>query len=259
MRIWLGFGLLLLLSDVAMAADHSQRWYFMWGYNRALYQNSDIHFKGDGYDFTLLDVKGDDLPSSFDWKYLFPDVTIPQTVSKVGYYLDKNHRISFGVDHMKYRVRVDQSVKKTGLDYLGGSGDGSAATEQLLSSSYLKYEHSDGLNYINLGLDSLDSVWRSGSLEFSTFYGLDVGFVLPRSNVTLGPNNARYDEFHLAGYGAAVSVGVVLDLGKNWFVQFAAKQGVLVMDDVRTTSSSADSASQNIVFLQSYLAAAYLF
>ncbi|MDQ7015167.1 MAG: hypothetical protein Q9N68_02200 [Gammaproteobacteria bacterium] len=253
------FGIgLFFYSNLVLSADHSQRWFVMWGYNRAIYQNSDIHFKGDDYDFTLLDVKADDVPSTFQWNYIFPDITIPQNNAKIGYYLDKTHRVSFAVDHMKYRVRPNQSVKMTGLDHFSNSGDGGSVSEQVLSKDYLKYEHTDGLNYINFGLDSLTPFWSNSAWALSTFYGLDVGLVLPRSNVTLG-NNARYDEFHLAGYGASVSVGMVLDFGADWFVQLAAKQGVLLLPDVRTTKDSSDSAAQNIEFVQMYLSAAYLF
>ena len=36
-----------------------------WGWNRAAFSNSDIHFKGNGYDFVLHKVVAHDRPSEF--------------------------------------------------------------------------------------------------------------------------------------------------------------------------------------------------
>ena len=76
--------LIVSSSNPSFAADHSGQWFFLWGYNRAAYDESDIHFRGNDYDFILKDVKADDYPSRFRWKYVFPDVTIPQTNIRFG-------------------------------------------------------------------------------------------------------------------------------------------------------------------------------
>ena len=38
--------------------------FFYWGYNRSAYTNSDIHFWGDGYDFTITAVRAKDEPTT---------------------------------------------------------------------------------------------------------------------------------------------------------------------------------------------------
>lgn len=54
-----------------------------WGGNRGYYTKSDIRFRGEGYDFTLHDVKAHDVPKGWHIDYVNPGrMTIPQTNAK---------------------------------------------------------------------------------------------------------------------------------------------------------------------------------
>ncbi|MGZ5262889.1 MAG: hypothetical protein ACXWCF_03755, partial [Kaistella sp.] len=46
--------------------------FIFWGWNRAGFTNSDIHFEGNGYNFTLENVVAHDRPSELDWAYVDP-------------------------------------------------------------------------------------------------------------------------------------------------------------------------------------------
>jgi len=52
--------------------------YAYWGWNRSLYSKSDIHFKGNNYDFTLTNIEARDRQSKFAFSTYFQTVTIPQ-------------------------------------------------------------------------------------------------------------------------------------------------------------------------------------
>ena len=54
--------------------------YIAWGYNRGYFTKSDIHMTGEGYDFTLKNVKAKDRQTPFDASiYFHPGLfTIPQ-------------------------------------------------------------------------------------------------------------------------------------------------------------------------------------
>ena len=41
------------------------KFYAYWGWNSSSYSKSNIHFKGNNYDFTLLDIKAKDRQSVF--------------------------------------------------------------------------------------------------------------------------------------------------------------------------------------------------
>lgn len=92
------------------------RMYFYWGYNRGWFTNSDIHFKGSNYDFTLKDVVAKDRQSKLaaDPYLKLNKLTIPQYNLRIGYYLTENWDISFGIDHMKYVMQQDQTVEING-------------------------------------------------------------------------------------------------------------------------------------------------
>src|SRR3972149_3153003 len=47
--------------------------FFYWGYNRSAYTKSDIHFWGDGYDFTITNVKAKDEPTHDFITYIKPN------------------------------------------------------------------------------------------------------------------------------------------------------------------------------------------
>ena len=92
------------LSEI-QPAKHKGDIYLYWGWNRALYSNSDIHFIGENFNFRLENVKSHDVPSSDISNYINPfNITIPQTNFRVGYFIQDNYAISAGFDHMKYVV-----------------------------------------------------------------------------------------------------------------------------------------------------------
>ena len=93
-------------EDVKKAEKNTNKgkFFFYWGWNRANFSVSDIHFTGDNYDFTLRNVKAKDRQTPFSFNdYLNPvNITIPQNNYRIGYFLKEHYTISLGVDHMKW-------------------------------------------------------------------------------------------------------------------------------------------------------------
>ena len=236
--------------------------YSYWGWNRGYYSNSDIHFKGDGYDFTLRDVEATDRPTKFGLNpYFSPgDITLPQTNFKIGYFIADNLSLSFGVDHMKYVMKNNQTVHRKGTIATGGEFDGVYDGDiDLTDQKFLKYEHTDGLNYINLEINKFTHLTHllNGKLNLSYLMGAGVGFTYPKSNVTL-MNNKKHDDFNVAGYGADVKIGLNLAYDRV-FLQSEYKFGYVNMPNIRTTHDSADSASQHFTFQEINILIGYYF
>jgi hypothetical protein len=256
------------LSNIAFAdsdsSGHAGKWFFLWGYNRDFYQNSDISLHGTGangapYDFTLHDTAAHDEQSSPSFQLLFPDITIPQTNERIGYYLDETHRINFGVDHMKYVVTQGQTVPISGTNLSGATCPCTSGT-QTITPAYMEYEHTDGLNYISLGYETLYPFWQSNSINLSFVQGPDAGIVYPKTNVTMaGAGQLRHDDFNIAGYGAAYKIGLIADIGRSWFLQLDAKEGILNMPWIRIDNNPNDGASQKIQFFEAIMALGYVF
>ena len=242
----------------APAAVHLRhRLYANWGYNRAQYSVSNIHFEGPGYDFILHDVAAADQPKPFSLAvYLDPrDLSLPQYNYRAGWFLNDRWSFSLGTDHMKYVVRQDQDVRITGTISSDRSQQyaGSEEHEVTLTEDFLIYEHTDGLNLVSADADHYDRLWDSPSGKHALFLteGAFVGPVIPRSDVRLfgeGINN----KFHLAGYGAGVQVGLFAVFWDRLTLRVSAKGGYIELPSVLTTGTSEDRARQRFWFVQEY-------
>ena len=243
------------------------KFFFFWGGNRGYYTTSDIRFKGNGYDFTLSDVKAVDKPKGWHIDYINPlRMTIPQTNARVGYFISNHYTISAGVDHMKYVMEQDQVVKMNG--YISGTGtihDGNYNNqEKLLTEDFLTFEHTDGLNYVTIELSRVDDISKLFGIHNTDIFqlniteGLGIGVLYPKTNTKL-INKQRYDEFHIAGYGMSVKAGLNLVFFKHLMVIGELKGGYINMYDIRTTSSILDKAQQDFFYFQTMLALGWVF
>jgi len=233
----------------------------LWGWNRGWFTNSDIHLRGDNYDFTLTDVVAKDRQTKFDPAiYFHPQwISIPQTNFRIEYFHKENYSISIGVDHMKYVVQQNQEVlingniNNSGTDYDGDYRNGTIPIDH----GFLKFEHSDGLNYINFEYRRFDNLVKYQNWNLNIAEGLGTGFLLPRTNATLF-NNKRHDEFNLAGYGFNAVIALNLSY-KRYFIQSELKGGFINMPDIRTTEHKSDRASQRFFFTQLNFLVGYSF
>ena len=126
--------------------------FFFWGWNKEVYTNSDIHFSGNNYDFTLHNVVATDKQSKFDPNIYFgiTNITIPQYNYRIGYYINDHYSISAGFDHMKYVMVNDQSSNIDGSIHVGSQYDGDYHNQDFtIAQNFLRFEHTDGLNYLN--------------------------------------------------------------------------------------------------------------
>jgi hypothetical protein len=227
--------------------------YFYWGWNRAYYAPSTIRFHGNTYDFQLYDVAAADRQSPFSASlYLNPKkITVPQYNARIGYYFRNGLQLSLGVDHMKYVMLHDQPSTINGYIYNSGTVYDGVYTDQdfVISQDFLKFEHTDGLNYINAELRRSTVLFQTKYFQPIIHYGGGVGAMLPKTNTTL-MSNPRYDAFHLAGYGVDGVFALQCLFFKYFFIQGEAKMGFIHMPDIRTTMHPSDRASQMILFTQ---------
>lgn len=224
-----------------------------WGWNRASYTKSDIHFQGEDYDFTLYDVIAKDRQTPFDAKIYFSPtkLTIPQYNFRVGYFYSDHAYISVGTDHMKYVMQQNQNVKIDGyISHSKTSYNGYYENDTIyIEPSFLAFEHTDGLNYVNIEWSRYDYLLSGYKLKIALTEGVGAGILYPRTNTTL-LGKERYDEFHLAGTGISARVAMRLEFLKYFFIQPEFKVGRISMPDIRTTASKADKASQTFYFSQ---------
>lgn len=249
-------------DTITYTASNKGKFFISWGGNRDLFTKSDITFTGENYNFTIKDVEGLDKPKGWHLDYANPKkMTIPQTNFKVGYYISDHYAISFGVDHMKYVMKRNENKILDGYislpnTELGSIYNGTYNNETFyVSEDFLKFEHTNGLNYVYLEfarVDDISSIFKiqnTDKFQLNITEGLGGGLLYPKTNTALLQKD-RYDEFHIAGYGVSANVGLNFTFFKHFFLQLNLRGGFINMPDIRTTINPNERASQKFFFLQ---------
>ncbi|MFN8337961.1 MAG: hypothetical protein U0T36_02985 [Saprospiraceae bacterium] len=253
LAIWFANSLFGQETSAFVPKGNKGRFFIYWGWNQESYSKSDIHFKGQSYDFSLHNVIADDKESPFSARIYFnpSNITIPQYNFRIGYFFKENWSASLGMDHMKYVVRQGQTVKingqisNTNTEYNGSYSD----QDIVIKKGFLRLEHTDGLNYANVDIRRQSTLTTFSKISVLYLGGIGVGALIPRTDATLLGYD-RNDEFHLAGYGFNALLGVQIKWANHFFVQSEYKFGYINMGDIRTTSSINDKADQSFTYHQ---------
>lgn len=156
---------------------------------------------------------------------------------------------------MKYVTVQNQYVTIDGEIATGSIHDGTysgAGIQQ--TEDFLKFEHTDGLNYIHVSINRFDDISSNFGLHSENFVinlteGIGGGPMLPKTNATL-LGKERHDDFNISGYGLHAQMGLNFVIYKYFFIQTDVRGGYINMQNIRTTGSKSDKASQDFTFLQ---------
>lgn len=235
--------------------------FVFWGWNRAGFSKSDIRFKGNGYDFTLQNVIAHDRPSPLSSDYVNPaEISTPQFNFRLAYFLKDNLALVVATDHMKYVMDQKQTV-----DFKGNISDPVYANMvhdgkvNLEDEQFLTFEHTDGLNYVNAGVEKYKNLVTKRKFDIFWAYGAGAGVLFPKSNVKLF-GNERSDRFHVAGFGLDARTNINFLFWNRLMARVEGKFGYINMPDIKTTlNNKPDKASQDFVFYQINFGVGYVF
>jgi len=269
-------------------AHNKGKFFVSWGGNRESYTKSDVNFRGKDYNFTVNDMKAHDKPKGYHIDYVNPaNMTIPQTNFRMGYFFSDHYSVAIGWDHMKYVMTQNQIANVTGninlpadqagsyyngdynntpvdMSQHGAQEGGIAGGTQGNPPAFLMYEHTDGLNYINTEVSRHDDISKlfgitnTDKVQINLTEGLGAGLLYPKTNTTL-LGKERHDDFHISGYGLSAKAGINFTFFKYFYLQGELKGGYINMQDIKTTRSNDDSASQDFFFLQRIIAVGGIF
>ncbi len=238
--------------------DYSKSLFVTWGYNRTYYNNSDVHFKGEGFDFTLFDAKAQDMPEKFDPKVYFNPTrfTVPQFNFRMGYYFKTNWAISLGWDHMKYRLITTQLLRISGdiseEKYFDPQYVGNFDNDYILySGRFMDYHHSDGFNFIRAALEKRTLLYRSPRQIFVIAFNsaASIGVMVPWTDFTFFGEHNR-NRLHVSGYGLSFSTGFRIEFYRYIFLQLSTQTGWSNLTDVMLEGDKDSRARQKINFFE---------
>jgi len=204
----------------ASADRPGREFYVSWGYNGDSYSKQDIHFSQPslGNDFKLLGVQAHD---SKAWTDLFNHaLTVPQYNVRAGYFWNEKWGLELAMDHIKWIVTQDQSVRMTGT--LNGAP---VDSDVVLTEAVLKYQLNNGANPVFINLIRryrlAGSVGKTGYVAVLLKAG--GGFAVPHTENTLfgQPNAPGFQWF--AGWDVDAGVAVRAHLWKGIYAEFEDK------------------------------------
>ncbi len=229
------------------------KFYFYWGWNRETYTKSDIHFRGENFNFTVKKAVALDRQSPFalDPYFKLDEVTIPQYNYRFGYFISPKYNISVGWDHMKYvmiqdqMARVSGTIKGTNTQYNGTYDN----KEVKMTGDFLQFEHTDGLNYLNAEINRVESVYTYKNMAIRATFGLGTGVLYPRTRAVVLGREVN-DQWHISGLGVSAKSGINISFYNHFFIQAELKAGFIDMPNIVIEANSSDRAKQNFGFVQ---------
>lgn len=152
---------------------------------------------------------------------------------------------------MKYVVTKNQVAKISGvISNTETAYDKTYLNEDItISPQFLQFEHTNGLNYINVDARRFDEILNLNKIRINMTEGIGAGMLIPKTNTTLFNRNNN-DEYHISGYGINSVIGVNISFFKFFFIQSELKNGFINMPDIRIAPDKAAKGSQNFLFTQ---------
>lgn len=221
---------ILTTSAAQSIVSKDGHFYFGWGYTRAWYSKSTIHFvnnssrvnpvtgRTDNYDFTLHQVTAHDR-SDFDRIKDVINITIPQFVFRIGFSLNPKWTVELNYDHTKYVVDDNQRIRISGR-----FNENWVDQDTLLNGNDLvHFEHTDGANF---WMFNLVRKWKVISLgnAFNMTWLLKpgAGLVVPRTDVTLFSQRVNND-WKVAGWITGIESGARFSFYNKAYIEFVGK------------------------------------
>ena len=271
-----------LAQDVEKPATKGRESYIYWGYHRNFYAPSDIHFKSDRYDFTLVDAKANDMPADLDQYFKLKQFSVPQFNFRMGTELKNNWFLSLGYDHHKYRLTQTQNMKIEGnidpsaVDYYNADpadgaaylGSFAAGDTILYKRSFMDFHHSNGMNYIRVQLEKRGTVLQMPRIKsrIDLYGGVGTGAVICWTDFTF--MRQRYlNNLHFSGIGISAVYGARFVFNDCFFIQHGFQNGINYLFDIQLEKHAAGDgindgnakASQTIHYFERGVQVGYVF
>jgi hypothetical protein len=157
----------------------------------------------------------------------------PQNNYGIGYFFKDNWAIIASFDHMKYVMEQNQTVRMKGTITRDGPYKASYDGDKVLTTDFLTFEHTDGLNFINVELEKYCSWYTSknNKLMVSGMLGGGIGILNPRTDAHL-LDYPRSNRYHVSGFGLDLKAAAQVTVFKHVFGKIENKFGYINMPDI---------------------------
>lgn len=222
------------------------------GYMMSGYGESNINFVGEGYDFTLSDVRATDNVSyeSFP-EQVRPSIVLPELTLKVGYYFRNYWAFALGYDRMRYvmddrnDVRINGAIDPAIVN--NSPWYGIFAGESTVTDRSTFHYENDELNFIKAEIIRTDKVYNAGyNNEFviTSNVGLGIGGIISRTDFNYeGVHDLETVSF--SGFGAMLTAGLRFEFFRHLFLQTNVHGGFHKQMNVQARHTETSNAYMN--------------
>jgi hypothetical protein len=217
-----------IISHVKSVLDSPKKVYFSWGYHRAFFSNSDLHFRNyslnsnndasGNYDFVIKNAKAQDRPD-FSKINDVKNISVPQFNVSLGFTSKyKNLGFEINYNHVKYVVNPNQTLAVKGQIF-GQNID----SNMLLKPDYFHVEHTDGANFWMANITKLYQISSNKKfVNLSNMIKIGGGMCIPRTDITFMGKRTN-NRFHIAGYVLGIENGIQVNFGKHLYIENSYK------------------------------------
>lgn len=222
------------------------------GYMMTGYAESNINFVGEGYDFTLSDVRATDNHSYASFpSQVKPSVILPELTFKAGYYFRNYWAFALGYDRMRYvmddrnDVRISGAIDSTKVN--NSPWNGIYQGESTVTDRSTFHYENDELNYIKGEIIRSDQVFRAGNnneFVITSNVGLSLGGLISRTDFNYeGVHSLETVSF--SGFGSSLQAGLRFEFFRHLFIQTNVTGGFHKLVKAQTRHSELSDASVN--------------
>ena len=221
------------------------------GYNRSTYSHSNVVLNGKDYDLTLNkttiqdNIEGNGIGS-------FLSSSTPQFNIKIGYFIKPKWAITIGFDRYNTFFENNQTVDLVGNFAPGSHSNysGNIDEEILLTRDQFNIEQSTGINFISIGVQRNDQLYKSRKAEFAfhTLYGVQFGPLLTQVNYTFDEYTAP-SVSSLSGFGAAANIGIRFEFVQFIYLQLELDGGILNQNNISLTANASSTGEQVVRYI----------
>lgn len=220
------------------------------GYNRSAYSNSNVELSGNKYDVVLSNTS---IQDNLEGKSMgsFLSSSSPQISLKLGYFIKPKWAITIGFDRYNTFFEDNQTVTLAGNFAPGGNStySGTVNEDVLLTRDQFNIAQSKGINFLSIGVQRNDQLYRSRKAEFAfhTLYGIQVGPLLTQVEHT-------YDGYtspsisSVSGVGVAANIGVRFEFYQHVYLQLEVDGGVLNQNKIKLSDNGSSEGEQVVGF-----------
>ena len=237
--------------------------FFSWGFNRSFYTDSKIHFEGNGHNFDLSQVRGEDNQSNrFSGNFYNPlSWTKTQYNVKLGYYFKNKWAMTIALDHMKYQIVDNSGARLNGqvtftkdedvyfnedLSFYHGNW---LSKPVIIDKDYFDYNTNGGMNYLHFEWTKSRELYNYNTkrpLVINAYMGFGTGVIISNVNYTF-KNQYNVKARSFSGYGASVLGGVRVEFFRRLYLYSNISFGVLHQVHAKTIDSDSFAYARQLL------------